>query len=228
MNVSEPASTPTRQSLLARLKDWGDQESWRDFFVTYWRLIHAAALKAGLTEVEAQEVVQEVMITVAKKMPGFTYDPGKDSLKGWLLSVTRWKVADQFRKREKSTLTPPPGTLSHPMGEGRGEGHAASDDTTRTATIERIPDPSGIDLEAIWDGEWRENLLRAALDRVKRRVNPAHYEMYHLRVVQGLSPRDTARALGVSTAAVHLAKYRVGKLVKTELKRLRDQGPKQA
>ena len=72
----------------------------------------------------------------------------------------------------------------------------------------------------IWDGEWRENLLRAALDRVKRHVNPAHYEMYHLHLVQGLSPRDTARALGVSAAAVHLAKHRVGRLVKTELKRL--------
>ena len=108
-------SIPTRQSLLARLKDLGDQKSWGEFFDAYWRLIHATALKAGLTETEAQEVVQEVMIAAAKKMPGFTYEPGKDSLKGWLLSVTRWKVADQFRKREKAALTP---SLSHPMGEG--------------------------------------------------------------------------------------------------------------
>jgi len=32
-------SIPTRSSLLGRLKDWEDQESWRDFFETYWRLI---------------------------------------------------------------------------------------------------------------------------------------------------------------------------------------------
>src|SRR5207245_6300020 len=101
------------------------------------------------------------MIAAEKRMPGFPYERGKDSLKGWLLSVTRWKVADQFRKREKSTLTPPPGTLSHPMGEGRGEGHAASDATTRTAAIARITDPSGIDLEALWDVEWGENVLWA-------------------------------------------------------------------
>ena len=55
---------------------------------------------------------------------------------------------------------------------------------------------------------------------MKRRANPAHYEMYHLHVVQGLSPREAARALGVSTAAVHLAKHRVGALVKAEIKRL--------
>ena len=70
----------------------------------------------------------------------------------------------------------------------------------------------------------RSNLLRAALDRIKSGVNPAHYEMYHLHVVQGLSPRDTARTLGVSTASVYLAKQRVGKLVKTELRRLSKRG----
>ncbi len=218
--VNDADSVPTRQSLLARLKDCGDQESWREFFETYWRLIHAASLKAGLTDTEAQDVVQEVMIAAATKMPGFTYDPAKDSLKGWLLAITRWKVADQFRKREQATLTRPAGTLSHPMGEGRGAGGGASDDTARTATIERIPDPASLQLDTIWDAEWRENLLRAALDRVKTRVNPSHYEMYHLNVVRGLSPRDTARVLGVSAAAVYLAKHRVGRLVKSELKRL--------
>lgn len=219
--MSEPASIPTRQSLLARLKDWGDQESWREFFDTYWRLIHAIALKAGLTEIEAQEVVQEVMIAVAKKMPGFTYEPGKDSLKGWLLAVTRWKVADQFRKRQPISAS----NMVDPAQAAAPESRAlsADDNTARTATVERVSDPHGLALEAIWDSEWRENLLRTALDRVKRTVNPAHYEMYHLHLVQGLSARDTANALGVSTPAVHLAKHRVGRLVKAELKRLEAQ-----
>ena len=90
---------PTRASLLGRLKDWEDQTSWREFFDTYWRLIYGVARKAGLTDSEGQDVVQETMIAVAKKMPGFTYAPKVDSFKGWLLTVTQWKIADQFRKR---------------------------------------------------------------------------------------------------------------------------------
>jgi DNA-directed RNA polymerase specialized sigma24 family protein len=90
----------------------------------------------------------------------------------------------------------------HPMGEGR------------------VADTASLKLDAIWEGEWRENLLRAALERVKQTVNPAHYEMYHLQVVQGLTLSETARALGVSIAAVYLAKHRVGRLLKKELKRL--------
>jgi len=65
---------PTRQSLLSRLKSWDDQESWKDFFDTYWRLIYNAAVRAGLTEPEAQDVVQETLLSVAKKIPEFKYD----------------------------------------------------------------------------------------------------------------------------------------------------------
>ena len=95
-----------------------------------------------------------------------------------------------------------------------------SDDTEQTDIVERVPDPNGLRLDEIWEGEWRENLLHTALDRVKRRVNPAHYEMYHLHVVQGLPAGNAARALGVTAAAVHLAKHRVGRLIKLELKAL--------
>jgi RNA polymerase sigma-70 factor (ECF subfamily) len=140
-----------------------------------------------------------------------------------LLGVTRWKVADQFRRRKKEAPA-----LSHPMGEGArraGEGGQADDDTARTPTVERVPDPASLALDAIWDGEWRENLMRAALERVKQTVNPAHYEVYHLHVVQGLTPRETARALGVSTAAVYLARHRVGRLLQREIKKLEAAGP---
>jgi RNA polymerase sigma-70 factor (ECF subfamily) len=218
--VNDSDSIPTRQSLLARLKDLDDQQSWGEFFDAYWRLIHTTARKAGLTEIEAQEVVQEVMIAAARKMPGFTYQPGKDSLKGWLLSVTRWKVADQFRKRDKvgqASSLPNAGKIV--VGAGKMPA-LLSDDTARTSTVERVPDPGSLALDAIWDEEWRENLMRSALERVKQTVNPAQYEMYHLHVVQGFKPRDAARALGVNTAAVYLAKHRVGWLLRKEIARL--------
>ena len=57
---------PTRHSLLSRLKDWNDQESWRVFFDTYWKLIYHAAVKAGLSDAEAQDVVQDTVISVMK------------------------------------------------------------------------------------------------------------------------------------------------------------------
>src|SRR5262245_4587047 len=90
---------PTRWSLLSRLKDWDDQESWRLFFDTYWELLYRTALKAGLSHSEAEEVVQDVVISVAKKIASFRTDPARGSFKAYLLTLTQWRIKDQFRKR---------------------------------------------------------------------------------------------------------------------------------
>ena len=66
---------PTRQSLLHWLKDLNNQESWREFFHNHWQLVHGLAVKCGLTDAEAQNSVQETMISVARQMPDFKYDP---------------------------------------------------------------------------------------------------------------------------------------------------------
>src|SRR2546427_181978 len=92
---------PTRQSLLSRLKEWDDHESWRDFFDTYGRLIFGLAVKSGLTHTEAEDVVQETLLVVAKEMPDFKYDPARGSFKGWLLEITRRRIANQVRRRQK-------------------------------------------------------------------------------------------------------------------------------
>src|SRR5947209_4633003 len=89
----------TRATLIDRLKSWQDQSSWQEFFDTYWKLIYGVARQAGLTDAEAQDVVQETMVAVAKHMPGFRYNAGIGSFKAWLLNMTRWRSIDQLRKR---------------------------------------------------------------------------------------------------------------------------------
>jgi len=131
----------TRRSLVDRLANWDDQKRWQEFFDTYWKLIYSTARKSGLTDAEAQEVVQETVITVAKKIDKLKYDPAIGSFKGWLLQITRWRIVDQFRKRE-------PGGAKRP--------HVADD--RLTATIERVPDAHVVDLDAVWEAEWKDNL----------------------------------------------------------------------
>lgn len=93
---------PTRQSLLSRLRSWRNEESWQEFFDTHGRLIYRMAVKAGLSGAEAQDVVQETIILVARKMPGFKYDPAIGSFKSWLRLLTRRRIEKQL----KTTGTP--------------------------------------------------------------------------------------------------------------------------
>jgi RNA polymerase sigma-70 factor (ECF subfamily) len=107
--AEDPIST--RYTLLSRLEDREDQDSWKDFFDTYWRLIYSVALKSGLTEAEAQDVVQETIISVARDIQKFKRDRTLGSFKGWLRNIIRWRIADQLRKRT---------TLSRPERTCRG------------------------------------------------------------------------------------------------------------
>jgi RNA polymerase sigma-70 factor (ECF subfamily) len=198
---------PTRYSLLSRLQNWDDQESWKDFFDTYWRLIYAIALKSGLTEAEAQDVVQETVICVARDINKFKRDPKLGSFKGWLRNLTRWRIADQLRKRKPNAL---------------GE-NASSNGSTRLVDLAEIPDPVDGGLENAWEAEWQSNLMEAALERVKRRVKEEHYQMFDLNVVRQWPANKVAQTLEVSVAQVYLAKHRLLALLKKEVRMLEKQ-----
>src|SRR4051794_5432234 len=119
---------PTRWTLIGRLKNWDDQESWREFFDTYWRLIYGVARKSGLRPEEAQDVVQETVISVCKKIKDFKADPAHGSFKSWLLYLTRWRIIDRVRKRPEEEVA-----RQHNPGQKEGENLA------ETSTEERIP-----------------------------------------------------------------------------------------
>ena len=173
-------------------------------FDTYWRLIYSVARRAGLTQAEAQEVLQETLITVAKKSGELRYNPALGSFKGWLLHTTRWRIADQFRKRK-------PQEIQAPKRDG---------ESRRTATIERIPDSAGDNLEEEWDEEWHKNILAAALSRLKKKIDSKQYQIFDCYVLKEWSAQKVASELRVSTAQVYLVKHRLKGMLKKELKEI--------
>jgi RNA polymerase sigma-70 factor (ECF subfamily) len=195
-------SLATRASLLGRLKDLEDQASWQEFFDTYSPLIYRLALKAGLSEPESQDVLQEVVATAARHLPGFHYDPKVCSFKTWLLRLTRWRIIDQLRKR----------LPAHPVPETRFD-----DDMTATSIQDRLTGGVAPDLEKLWGAEWEKLVLAEALERVKRQVRPEQYQIFDLYALRGMAVSEVAKLLTVSVAQVYLAKHRVSKLLRKEV-----------
>jgi RNA polymerase sigma factor (sigma-70 family) len=198
---------PTRSTLLSRLKDFDDDRSWRRFFDTYWKLIYGVALKSGLRDIEAEEVVQETVIAVSRNIGSFNYDRTKCTFKTWLLTVTRSRISNQFRRRKKHA----------PVLDG-------PEDDQGTAWLEQFPDERSNGLDNLWDEEWGRNLMDAAIERVKKRVPSEQFQMFDFYVLRDWPADKVATTLGVSAARVYLAKHRVGKLVKLELKQLEAEG----
>src|SRR5437764_11026276 len=153
---NEHSSIQTRPSLLNRLKTGDDAESWQEFYRVYGKLVRDFAIQAGLTDTEADEVVQETAIAVARHLPEFHYDPKVCRFKTWLLNQSSWRIKDQIKKRQRDARL-------------AGESPVPPRDETRTAIVERVPDPAGEQLDALFETEWRKNLLAAALERVKEK-----------------------------------------------------------
>ena len=199
---------PTRATLIQRLKNWQDQSSWQEFFDVYWKLIYGVAVKGGLTATEAQEVVQETMIAVARHMPGFKYDPAIGSFKGWLLNMTRWRITDQLRKRGPMFTNP----SSEVTAEPTGVSHGNLDDETAQVNSE---------LDSVWDAEWEKNLLETAIAKARRHLDPKHYQIFDLNVNKDWSPDKIAKTFEISTGQVYLAKHRVTEKIRQEIERLK-------
>ena len=195
---------PTRATLIHRLKDWQDQASWQQFFDTYWKLIYGVARAGGMTDAEAQDIVQETMASVARHMPTFKYDPALGSFKAWLLNMTRWRILDQVRKR---------GPLAAHVQVSNGT-------ATGTGPADKVVDPASQALDAVWEDEWKKNLLDAAIAKVKRCLDPQKYQIFDFYVNKDWPPKKVAATFGVSVDQVYLAKHRVTEMIKEEVKRL--------
>lgn len=193
--VAAPSWEATRRSLLTRLKDLGDDQGWQRFSDTYGGVIHGLALKAGCSPTEADEVLQETLISVAKEMPGFRYDPARGSFKSWLFCIVRRRIADQFRRRARQERN---------LADGGSE-------------LGEVPDPAGDPLTPLWEDEWRQHQLQRAIEGVKQKVAPAQWQMFDLATLQEWPTERICALLGVNRAQLYMAKMRVGRLLKAEL-----------
>ncbi len=196
----------TRRSLILKLSDWKDRKSWDEFYRTYWRPIYSVAIQAGLRDHEAWDVVQEVVIYIAKQSRKQVYDPERGSFKSWLWKITSWRINDQFRARSKDTSAATTSASLPP-----------------SSSLDFVPDLGSSSFEKIWDKEWQRNIMKAALERVKTKVSPKQFQIFDYNVIRGMGPSEVHKKLGVSLAQVYIAKHRVGALLKKEADFIRSQ-----
>lgn len=207
MNEKQEPFLPTRQSLLERLKDWDDQESWKQFYDTYWKLIYGVGKRCGLSHSDAEDLVQDTVISVARKMPTFEYEPNRCAFKTWLMQMTRWRLADRFGGKARRHAHPPPESLDE------------NPELLAHASKKEIPA-----VEAIWEEEWQKNLMDLAIRAVKNQVPAEHFQIFDLYVLRNWPAARVARSLSVNIGQVYLTKHRVTRLIHKEIRRLEAQG----
>jgi len=165
-----------------------------------------------LNSTEAEDVVQETVLGVAKRIQKFKTGAGQGSFKSWLMHQTYWRIQDQFRRRQKDGRA----------AEARvAENSFDVEGSTTDPAIDSV-DP---EVHKIWETEWEEHVMRTALERVKGASSVKQFQMFDLHELQGISVTETAQTLGASIAAVYMACSRLKKSLRAEIKSVLQQQP---
>jgi RNA polymerase sigma-70 factor (ECF subfamily) len=195
--TSDPSAASTSATLLNRVRSPLDQEAWNEFVERYGRRIYGWCRQWGLQEADAEDVTQDVLLRLARKMRGFAYDPSR-SFRGWLRTLTHHAWSDFLEGRKRP-------------GAGSGDGEVAR-------ALEQVE--ARDDLTRWLDEEFTRALFEEASARVRLRVAPHTWEAFRLTAVEGKSGAEVAALLGMQVATVFVARSKVQKMLQDEARRL--------
>jgi RNA polymerase sigma-70 factor (ECF subfamily) len=187
----------TSLTLMMRVQqDPADPRAWDEFVQRHHPIIRAWCLRWGSQSSDADDVVQQVLLKLLGAMKKYHYDPAH-GFRGWLKTVTRHAWLDFVGSRRRT-----PGQ-----------------DVWRRAAIADSHDALA-DLEQQMETAFEQEVLELAMRQVEERVKPTTWESVRLTHVANLSGAEAARRLNILASQVFVAKHRVLKLLKKEVRGL--------
>jgi RNA polymerase sigma-70 factor (ECF subfamily) len=183
----------TSPSLLERLRQPEAEAAWERFVDLYTPLLYYwATRRAGLTQDDAADLVQDVLTTLIQKLPDFNYQPD-GSFRGWLRAV----LLNTYRKRKQKRMP-----------------------ATAGSSLPEPPSPDTV--AELGEEEYRQFLARRALQLMQAEFEPTTWQACWQTVVDGRPTAEVATVLGLTANAVYVARFRVLQRLREELQGLAD------
>jgi RNA polymerase sigma-70 factor (ECF subfamily) len=189
----------TRATLIQRVKNQHDEASWDDFVKTYKNYAYAIIRRMNISEQDADDLLQQVMVTIWKKLPQTDVDQIR-RFRSWLATVTRNLVTDFIRKRTR---------------EAERMEKAGKEEILSYLHSIRLPD-----LDYIAEKEWKLHLTNLALKNIEPFFSGKAIEVFRLSL-QGIPSKDIAQQLNLSESSIYRLKIRVKERLIVEIERLR-------
>jgi RNA polymerase sigma factor (sigma-70 family) len=177
----------TRPSLLLRVRDRADDDSWSEFVALYEPLLLSYVRHRGLGEHDARDVVQNVFSTLLRTLPTFELDRGRGRFRSWLWRVAQNALVDWARRRKRRATAEDEARENLPLAVESSEG----------------------ELEEQWRRAHQRRVLEFVLQRVRGQANAVTWQCFEQHIVQGRRSAEVAAALGVTSNAVCVNSSRI-------------------
>ena len=186
----------TRASLLVNIRDPADERAWSVFSALYRPVIYRMARRRGMQDADAQDLAQEVLVSVSKSIGKLATGPGQPKFRNWLSRVTRNEIVDAFRKRKPDNA--------------EGGSNAAN-------VLKQSPAADETEIEY----EYERAIFRRAASLVKGEFQENSWTAFWQTTVVGESVASTAVQVGRSPGAIYTARSRVMKRIKAVVEELK-------
>jgi RNA polymerase sigma factor (sigma-70 family) len=197
-----PEAPITRPSLLIRLRNHQDYQAWAQFVDLYAPFIYGFLRKRGLQDADAADLTQLTLRQVAAHVGSLEYEAGGDSFRGWLFTIVRNKLRD---------------FLDRPRHMALGSG-----DTGVQKLLENQPGLPA-DESGDWEREYQANLFAWAAEQIRPTIQESTWAAFVQTAVEGKTGQEVADRLGISVAAVYLAKSRVMARLRAAIREIQDE-----
>jgi RNA polymerase sigma-70 factor, ECF subfamily len=185
----------TSISLLERLRQRYDESAWERFVQLYTPLLCHWARRWGLEGQDGADLVQDIFTVLVQKLPTFSYDSTR-RFRAWLWTVSINCCRERLRRQQVPIQPGAPELLSQ-------------------ATTPNIADE-------VADEEYRYYVTRRIMELMQAEFQPATWKAFCEYVINQRPAADVAAELGLTENAVYLAKGRVLRRLREELKGLLD------
>jgi RNA polymerase sigma-70 factor (ECF subfamily) len=190
----------TRQSLLLRART-GEEDAWKDLTDLYRPLILAWLNRMGVPPADLEDLSQDVLLSVVRHLPGFEHSGHRGAFRSWLRTIACSRTTDYWRA-----------TATNAKASG-GSGVVA--------VLQQIADPDS-DLNRRWDEEHDRYVLACLLDLMEAEFEPTTLRAFRRLALDGAAGAEVAEELGMTVAAVYMAKSRVLQRIRREAEGLID------
>lgn len=183
----------TRPSLLLRIRDPRDAAAWEVFDSIYRPMLRRYALSRGLLDAEAEDIAQQCLTEVLRRIGDFEYDAAKGRFKGWLKTMVANRVRNLWRDRR--------------------ERQADTAVFERDASPEPSPDES---FEKLWMQEHLWHCFRA----VQAQVDETTWRAFEQYVLRQRTIDEVCRELNLKAQNVYTIKWRLTERIAAMMKEL--------
>ena len=184
-----------------RLRDRDDDDAWKQFIDLYGQTIFQFARSRGLQDADAADLVQEVFRRVGNSVGRLEYEKQKGGFRAWLFTITRNCLNTFFRKQKR---------VAHSLNDSNAAG------------LGQMADQHD-DLNERWEQEFQRQIMAQAIQVLRPAIEPKTWSAFELTAIENRPIDDICELLDMSRGAVYVARSRVTKKLRDQVKKLMDE-----